>query len=344
MTKKYDAIVFIARCQPVHNAHIQTIKMATELAKQVIIILGSSQQPRTYKNPWSFQERESMLIPAIRHQIPENKCMIRIESNFDTIYDDLAWSVRIQNLVKKHTLTTDKIALIGHSKPGNGYLNMFPQWDRIETPTFEALNATDIRELYFKKDANLNYISSVIPTTVLEYLKQFQKNPGYQQVIREKEFVAQYKKQFQNLPYPPIFVTVDAVVVQSGNVLMVKRRSEPGKGLWALPGGFLDAQKDKSVEDAMIRELYEETAIAVPEKVIRGSIKEARVFDAIDRSARGRTITHAFKIVFNDGEWKLPKVKGMDDAEVAQWVPFSKLKSEDCFEDHREIIQAMVGI
>ena len=62
-------------------------------------------------------------------------------------------------------------------------------------------------------------------------------------------------------------------------------------------------------------EVFEETKIKVPEKVIRGSIKEMKNFDAIERSARGRTITHAFKIVLQDGE--LPKVKGSDDAEKA---------------------------
>jgi bifunctional NMN adenylyltransferase/nudix hydrolase len=75
--------------------------------------------------------------------------------------------------------------------------------------------------------------------------------------------------------------------------------------------------------------------------VLKGSIVRSRVFDAIGRSARGRTITHAFQIVLPDGE--LPKVKGMDDAEKARWVPIAEVKSQDCFEDHYEILQHFVG-
>jgi bifunctional NMN adenylyltransferase/nudix hydrolase len=122
---------------------------------------------------------------------------------------------------------------------------------------------------------------------------------------------------------------------------MIKRRSEPGKGLWALPGGFVNAGTDASVQDAAIRELREETGLKVPVPVLRGSITASKVFDAIDRSARGRTITHAFKFELADGE--LPKVKGMDDAEKAKWIPFAEIKSEECFEDHYEIISHFVG-
>jgi bifunctional NMN adenylyltransferase/nudix hydrolase len=172
-------------------------------------------------------------------------------------------------------------------------------------------------------------------------LDEFRHTPEYEQIIREREFVINYKKQYASLPYPPIFSTADAVVIQSGHVLMIRRRAEPGRGLWALPGGYVNATTDKSVEDAAIRELREETMIKVPAPVLRGSIVDSRVFDAIDRSPRGRIITHAFKIVLPDGE--LPKVKGSDDAEKARWVPISEVRSEECFEDHAEIISWAIG-
>ena len=149
------------------------------------------------------------------------------------------------------------------------------------------------------------------------------------------------KKQYAGLKYAPIFVTADSLVIQSGHVLMIKRKAEPGKGLMALPGGYVNANTDRSVEDAAIRELREETKIKVPDPVLRGNIKDSRVFDAIDRSPRGRIITHCFKIVLPDGE--LPKVKGSDDAEKAKWIPISEIKSENCFEDHFDLIQWGLG-
>jgi bifunctional NMN adenylyltransferase/nudix hydrolase len=218
---------------------------------------------------------------------------------------------------------------------------MFPQWGYENVELIEFLSAVDIRDLYFKRDVNMKFIKGVVPETVFEFLDEFRTRPEYEQIIREREFVATYKKQYASLPYPPIFSTADAVVIQSGHVLMIRRRAEPGKGLWALPGGYVNAATDKSVEDAAIRELREETQIKVPAPVLRGSIVRSKVFDAVDRSPRGRIITHAFHIQLPDGE--LPKVKGSDDAEKARWVPIAEVRSEECFEDHFEIISHFVG-
>jgi bifunctional NMN adenylyltransferase/nudix hydrolase len=70
---------------------------------------------------------------------------------------------------------------------------------------------------------------------------------------------------------------------------------------------------------------------------------DGKVFDAIDRRQRGRTITHAFKILLEEGEYKLPKVRGQDDADRAQWVPISNLKCSEMFEDHFDIIMHFLG-
>ena len=339
MSKKYDTLVYIGRFQPVHSAHLEIIRRALQLADQVIIIVGSANQPRTYKNPFTSQERELMLRESIKDL---TGAPIRIEHNIDTIYNDQAWATRVQGLVAKNTLSSDKIGIIGHDKDESTfYLKMFPQWKRENVELIEPLNATDIRDLYFRKQANLRYLSAVVPAAVNQFLYEFVTTLEYEQIIREREFVAEYKKQYESLPYPPIFVTTDAVVIQSGHVLMIKRKAEPGRGLWALPGGFVNARTDRSVQAAMLRELREETGIKVPAPVLAGSIKGSRVFDAVDRSSRGRTITHAFHIELPDGE--LARVKGMDDAEKARWVPLAEVRSEDCFEDHYDIIQWAIG-
>jgi bifunctional NMN adenylyltransferase/nudix hydrolase len=268
--------------------------------------------------------------------------LINIEENPDTIYNDQAWAVRVQALVGKHTKLGDKVGIIGHKKDDSSfYLDMFPQWGFENVELIEFLSAVNIRDLYFKRDVNMSFIKGVVPETTFEFLTKFKDTPEYEQIIREREFVINYKKQYASLPYPPIFSTADAVVIQSGHILLIKRRAEPGKGLWALPGGYVNANTDKSVEDAAIREFREETLIKVPAPVLRGSIRRSKVFDAIDRSPRGRIITHAFHIELPDGE--LPKVKGSDDAEKARWVPIAEVRSEECFEDHYEIIQHFLG-
>lgn len=338
--KKYDTLVLIGRFQPFHNAHLLLAQRATALTDKLVFICGSANQPRTYKNPFIFDERRQMIHEATRGY--SGVLSVSIEANPDTIYNDQAWAVRVQALVAKHTKPGDRVGIIGHRKdPSSFYLDMFPQWGFHEVELLEPLDATDIRSLYFKRDVNMKFIKHVVPDTTFSFLEAFKETPAYEQIIREREFVIKYKQQYASLPYPPIFSTADAVVIQSGHVLLIKRRAEPGRGLWALPGGYVNANADKSVEAAMLRELREETQIKVPAPVLKGSIVRSKVFDAIDRSPRGRIITHAFHIQLPDGE--LPKVKGADDAEKARWVPIAEVRSEDCFEDHYEILQNFVG-
>jgi bifunctional NMN adenylyltransferase/nudix hydrolase len=338
MNKKYHTLVLIGRFQPFHSAHLEIVKRATALCEQLIIITGSAKQPRTYKNPFTSTERASMIKDATRGL----SMQIYVEENVDTIYNDQAWAVRIQGIVSKYRALGGPVGIIGHKKDDSSfYLDMFPQWGYENVELIEFLSAVDIRDLYFKREVNMKFIRGVVPETTFDFLEQFRTTAEYEQIIREREFVENYKKQYASLPYPPIFSTADAVVIQSGHVLMIKRRAEPGRGLWALPGGYVNANTDKSVEGAAIRELREETQIRVPAPVLRGSIVRSRVFDAIDRSPRGRIITHAFYILLPDGE--LPRVKGSDDAEKARWVPIAEVRSEDCFEDHYEILQHFVG-
>ena len=347
MNKPYDIVVFIGRFQIVHNAHTSIFERAATLADNVLVIVGSADKPRTFKNPFTTDERKAM-ISAATSNIDANFDIAHI---YDITYNDTAWAMQVQRTISRYAARSwsdkgKRIAIIGHKKDESSfYLDMFPQWDFIDQELIEPLDATQIRDLYFSHNVNMNFIRGVVPETTIEFLENFRvkDKENYEQIIREKEFINTYKKQYEHLPYAPVFVTTDAVVIQSGHVLMIKRRSEPGKGLWAFPGGFLNAKTDRSLVDAMIRELREETGLKIPEPVLKGCITKQKTFDAIDRSARGRTITTAFKIELKD-TGSLPKVKGMDDAEKAKWIPISEVRRNECFEDHYEILQDMIGV
>lgn len=347
--KKYDAIVFIGRFQPFHNAHLDIVKKAYELTDNLILIVGSQYNPVSYKNPFQISLEHldnysywSTLRQSIL-EVTQDNASLEIEIQED-IYGDSKWCNEVQEKVKYCLETFDassKVGIIGCDKDESSYyLKMFPQWDLIEVPLEKNLSATQIRELYFVEEPNMDFIRSVVPDRVFNHLNAMKSTEWHNHIVNERRFIETYKSQYASLPWPPTFVTVDSVVFQSGHVLMVRRNAYPGKGLIALPGGFLDANSDSSLEDAMIRELREETGLKVPSPVLRGSIKNTHVFDSIHRSSRGRTITHAFNIVLPDGE--LPRVKGGSDADKAFWIPFSELDPRQCFEDHYQIIRYFI--
>ena len=196
MPKKYGTLVLIGRFQPLHNAHLEIIKRATALTDQLVIITGSAAQPRTYKNPFTSDERAAM----IKYATSGLSMRIYVEENVDTIYNDQAWAVRVQGIVSKYRILGTKTAIIGHKKDDSSfYLDMFPQWDFVNVEEIEPLSAVNIRDLYFKRDANMNFIKGVVPQTTFDFLTSFRETPEYEQVIREREFVEKYKQQYIRL-------------------------------------------------------------------------------------------------------------------------------------------------
>jgi 8-oxo-dGTP diphosphatase len=140
-------------------------------------------------------------------------------------------------------------------------------------------------------------------------------------------------KYVYNWPRP--MVTVDAAVfTQSGDktrILLIKRGSEPFKGMWALPGGFVDM--DEELEDAVVRELEEETGLTGVE------LEQMRAFGTVGRDPRGRQITIVFMGVATEDQTNL---KAGDDAAQAEWFDIDELPEDMAF-DHDEVVRFAVG-
>lgn len=369
----FDVLTFIGRFQPFHNGHKSVVDFALTKANKVALVIGSDQQPRTARNPFTTQERIDMISAVYPKEVEEGR--IRFCPQVDHTYNIKRWIAGVEASTRAvaHTpFTPDpvKMGLIGHSKDASSfYLKSFPTYESIEAANYKGLNATDIRRGYFEAtggpDGNL-------PLPVVEFMLDFRKGEDFKNLKEEYDFLKDYKKQFImpsgteieewlwenetsldqfNLAkkvvesfcpkYPPVFYTADAVVVQSGHILLVKRGAMPGKGLWALPGGFVNEYENSF--DAALRELREETRLAVPEAVLRGSQRSWRLFEDPYRSQRGRTLTYAYYFDLRPSE-ELPKIKGADDAEKAQWIPLANLRREVMFEDHYDIIETLVGL
>lgn len=339
-TKEYqfDYLVFIGRFQPLHIGHLAVFKQALELAERVIVVVGSANQPRTPKDPWKYAERYEMILQSLQAEDLFDADRVCFTCVRDQIYNDQNWAASVQQAVtsaKRGWHDVDRIGIIGHNKDESSYyLKMFPQWKLIEHENLDILNATDIRKLYFE-GLNSKYLKAAIPEPVFKYMEWFRTKPEYKLLVNEFDFINKYKKKWESAPYPVTIVTADAVVVQSGHVLLVERRAAPGEGLWALPGGHVN--QNETVEDCAIRELREETKLKVPAPVLRGSIKDSKLFDSPKRSLKGRVITTAYLIELPSGP--LPAVKGADDAKHARWVPINEIRSDNMFEDHYDIIR-----
>ena len=140
--------------------------------------------------------------------------------------------------------------------------------------------------------------------------------------------------------YPDQPVTgVGAVLICKGKILLEKRKGEPGRGKWSIPGGLVEL--GERIEETVIREVKEETGLDVesPELI--------DVVDNISVDDDGRVRYH-FVIVDYFVKLKGGTLKAADDAEELRWVAFNQVEKYDLtktfrgfFERNREKLEKL---
>lgn len=330
--RTFEYCVFIGLFQPFALAQAEILKEALNQADTVLVVLGGSKNASNIKYPWTADQRRKMIADSL--SLTDLSRVTFIEMR-DYLYNDNLWLSVLQQKVDEITGDSTNVALIGHeSGRGIHYLNQFPQWKRIDIKNLDKFpRATDICQQYFTLDSSYK---TLVPDGTAKLMEEFKNTDKFKDLKADYDYLREYRMSWEGAPFPVTFVTVDAVVIKSGHVLTVRRKGNPGKGLIALPGGFLN--QNERVLDGMLRELREETVIKMSKEDLEKAIKDSRVFDHPDRSLRGRTITHAFLI--NLGAGVLPQVKGSDDADKAWWMPLSEShdREDEFFEDHYHII------
>ncbi len=134
--------------------------------------------------------------------------------------------------------------------------------------------------------------------------------------------------------WPRPMVSVDAAVFGffrgKAKLLLIRRKNEPFKGQWALPGGFVGINEE--LEAAAERELAEETGL------VDVTLEQMHTFGKCGRDPRGRQITIVFTGTATEG---LNKIKAGDDAAKARWFDIEKLPKDLAF-DHSEVVKFAV--
>jgi len=132
-------------------------------------------------------------------------------------------------------------------------------------------------------------------------------------------------------PMRPI-VGVGAVILQDRKLLLVKRRAEPGRGRWSIPGGSVHL--GERVRDATIREAKEESGIDI--EIVDDRPLDA--FDSIITDDRGRTQYH-FTLLEFLAKPKGGTLKAAEDAAEARWVPLDEVTKYDLTNSFRTFFE-----
>ena len=336
--------VFIGRFQPLHDEHIYLIKETLKTFDKLIILVGSSNLSISLKNPFSYEERKDFISIAFSKEIQEGKIKIAPIKDF---YSDADWISHVQTTIESlvHPRNKNNICIVGYSKDESAYyLKLFKEYGFMEIePRNSKISSTDIRlDMYSisLKNPDYNILPFSINQALVDKVNSVFKSHWKNYLKTEYIAITEYKKSWEGCPYPSIFVTADVLVQHQNKLLLVQRKSPPGKNKFALPGGFVN-QSETIIESAK-RECFEETGINLKSF----SPKTSAVFDHPNRSSRGRVITHCFyfDITMNKSLENVEKeVIAGDDASVAGFFDIQNLPMSTCFhDDHYQIIETIL--
>jgi len=327
--------VLIGRFQPPHLAHLETITRALVRFNRLIVVLGSARCYPTPQNPFSAEQRETMIRESL--STPPSTLASAQDPRLhfvhipDDYYDDPRWFRTVRTSVEAITGPQADVCITGFDKDESSYyLHGFANWPFEPSGVTSKLNATDVRGSYFGGTQDW---ARMVSGVVRQYMEAFAQTTEFARLQAEWKTLRYYRSLDKRYPYPILHVATDAMVLAQGQVLLVERGGPLSKGAWALPGGYVEL-KETLLESAL-RELREETGLQSQPQLL----KATKAFDYPGRSLRGRVISHGH--FFDLGNTPPPPVHGQDDALRAFWLPLSELPQHQAhfFEDHYQEIR-----
>lgn len=331
--------IFVGRFAPFHNGHLYTLLAAAAKYEQVLAVVGSANTAPDPKTPWTAQERADMLL-EVGYQYNIKNLVISYADDYPL--DDQRWAMTIARRVR-NLYPLEAFALLGTPKdyPTIRYLDLLQKElnavkDLVPTGISRMFpSGTQIRDILYYGMMNSGAIAqpdillqSLVPSVIWTgFLQTFQASDQCRRMVTWLDDAKQARQMYAEGWYDPVFVTTDAIVRNENKVLLIKRGGKQGKGLWALPGGFLE--QDLTLVENARTEVRQETGIMLDEPLCTPFVVQT-----VGRSLRGRTITHVFEFLTNQD---LPH--GADDAADAQFVDIDHLPpSTEWFEDHYHIL------
>jgi ADP-ribose pyrophosphatase YjhB (NUDIX family) len=130
-------------------------------------------------------------------------------------------------------------------------------------------------------------------------------------------------------PKQPV-LGVGAVIIRHGKILLERRKNEPGKGKWSIPGGVVEL--GESLEETAIREIREETNLEVEEPML------VDVVDGVTKDENGE-IKYHFVIVDYFVKLTGGTLKVMSDAAELEWVQLDAVEKYDLTRTFREFFE-----
>lgn len=254
---------FVGRFQPFHNGHlsfVQEMDMAGDV-DEIVIGVGSAQYANTQYNPFTLGEREKMVRSSIRLRKPWYLIYI------NDVHDYQKWVPYVESLCPRFHVVYSGSTITSRLFKEKKYEVRTPSQDR-------KISATRIRNMMLIGEEWREYVPK-----------------GTEIVLDEIGGVERIRRTSTSYATPCVMadVIINYTSSRKSGIVMIKRKNEPFKDFWALPGGYMDAGRE-TIEEAAAREAMEETSIALSVN----DLKLLGVYSEPGRDPRGHYVSVAY--------------------------------------------------
>nr|WP_246253959.1 adenylyltransferase/cytidyltransferase family protein [Comamonas jiangduensis] len=196
--------VLIGRFQPFHLGHLALLQQALQTAQQVVVVLGSAFQARSPKNPFTWQERATLIRSSLPAADVARVHCVPVRD----YYDEPRWVQAVMAAVPQVPLGV-RVALVGHFKDdSSNYLARFPGWELLSLPRqgdFDApprASCTGTWAICPRRAMGTAHPTAARP--VAEWLRDWQTSADYTALRAEWRMLSSYHAAWASAPIPRV--------------------------------------------------------------------------------------------------------------------------------------------
>ena len=154
MFKESKCGLIVGRFQPIHEGHCNIIKKALSMCDKLIIVIGSMQESRTQRNPFTYEEREKFIRNIFYEEIRNDRMIVIGIPDRERPSNDSSWGVHLFNYIEEKLGCRPNIIFEGQEGERATWYDDLGEHIQVHRVSrgLIPISATKVREAIIKKD------------------------------------------------------------------------------------------------------------------------------------------------------------------------------------------------
>ena len=166
---QYKNGLVIGRFQCFHKGHEMIIRNALDLCERVYVIVGSAQESRTKRNPFTASERQGMIYRALKEYLVDGRLIVIPLADRENPSDDSSWGEYVMNAISSKGYELPEAVFEGNDPERQTWYETVGLKLHIADRNIIPISATALRDAILRDDKDFWYANKASGTKRKEY-------------------------------------------------------------------------------------------------------------------------------------------------------------------------------